>query len=161
MDGDRFEVGQRERDRLKVLHEASKRQITQRHAAEQLGITERQVRRLLARMRTVGDLAVVHGLRDRRSNRRIDSKVEQRAVAELSKPECRDFGPTYGAEHVRKQLGIQAGKDTVRQWMISAGLWLSRKRECVKVHSWRRRRACFGELVQWDTSVARLAGRAG
>ena len=63
MDGDRFEMGQRERDRLKVLHEAEKRCITQRQAAEQLGITERQVRRLLARLRALGDRAVLHGLR--------------------------------------------------------------------------------------------------
>lgn len=37
--------------------------------------------------------------------------------------------------------------------MIGAGLWRSRKRECIQVHCWRQRRACFGELVQWDTSV--------
>ena len=153
MDGDRFEMGQRERDRLKVLHEADKRRITQKQAAEQLGITERQVRRLVARLRAVGDRAVMHGLRGRASNRRVDPKVERRAVAELSKPQCRDFGPTYATEHVSKHLGIQVGRDTLRKWMISAGLWRSRQRECVAVHSWRQRRACFGELVQWDTSV--------
>jgi biotin operon repressor len=96
----------RESDRLTVLHEADKRRITQKQAAEQLGITERQVRRLLARLRTVGDRAVVHGLRGRASNRRIEPKVERRAAAELSKPECRDFRPTYAAEHVSERLGI-------------------------------------------------------
>src|SRR5690349_14493097 len=116
MGGDRFEMGQRERDRLKVLHEAEKRQITQQQAAEQLGITERQVRRLVARLRVVGDRAVVHGLRGRASNRRIDPKIERSAVAELGKPECQDFGPTYAAEHVRKRLRVQASKDTVRKW---------------------------------------------
>lgn len=146
-------MGQQERDRLKVLHEASKRQITQQRAAAQVGLSERQVRRLIAQMRQVGDRAVVHGLRGRASNRRIDRKIERRAVAELSKPACRDFGPTYAAEHVSKQLGIRIGKDTVRKWMIGAGLWQSRRRECVEIHSWRQRRACFGELVQWDTSV--------
>ena len=69
----------------------------------------------------------------------------------MNKPECRDFGPTYAAEHVSKHLGIRVGKDSVRKWMISAGLWRSRKRKCVEVHAWRLRRACFGELVQWDT----------
>lgn len=146
-------MGQRERDRLKVLHEAKQRRITQRQAAEQLGMTERQVRRLMARVRVVGDRAVVHGLRGRASNRRIDVGIERGAVAELRKPECQDFGPTYAAEHVRKHLGIEVGKDTMRKWMIGAGLWRSRKRGCVDVHVWRPRRACFGELVQWDTSV--------
>lgn len=106
MDGDRFEMGQRERDRLKVLHEAGQRQITQRQAAEQLGITERQVRRLLARVRAIGDRAVIHGLRGQTSKRRINAKIERRAMAELSKPECRDFGPTYAAEHVSKRLAV-------------------------------------------------------
>jgi hypothetical protein len=153
MGEDRFEMGQKERDRLKVLHETKQRRITQKQAAEQLGITERQVRRLVVRLRAIGDRAVVHGLRGRKSNRRIDSRVERRAVAELKKPQCRDFGPTYAAEHVSKQLAIQVGKDTMRKWMIGAGLWRSRKRECVEVHQWRTRRACCGELVQWDTSV--------
>jgi hypothetical protein len=109
-----------------VLHEASKGQLTQKQAAEQLGMTERQARRLVARVRAIGDRAVVHGLRVRMSNRRIDPKAEQRAMAELSQPACRDFGPTYAAEHLGKHLGLRVGKDTVRKWMIRAGLWRSR-----------------------------------
>jgi hypothetical protein len=101
----------------------------------------------------VGDRAILHGLKGRVSNRRIEGKTERRAVAELRKPECRDFGPTYAAEHVSQRLGIKIGKDTVRKWMMTAGLWQSRKRACVEVHLWRPRRACWGELLQWDTSV--------
>jgi biotin operon repressor len=138
---------------LKVLHEASKGQITQRQAGAQLGLSERQIRRLMTKLRQVGDGAVIHSLRGRRSNRRMEGKIERRAIVELSKQECRDFGPTYAAEHVGKHLGIKIGKDTVRKWMMAAGLWHSRKRHCVAVHQWRERRACLGELVQWDTSV--------
>jgi DNA-binding Lrp family transcriptional regulator len=153
MQKDRFEMGQRERDRLKVLHEASRKQITQGQAGEQLGLSDRQIRRLMGKLREVGDRAVIHGLRGRVSNRRISAKVERRAIAELSKPQCRDFGPTYAAEHIGKLLGINIGKDTMRKWMVTAGLWQSRKRQVEQVHCWRERRACFGELVQWDTSV--------
>jgi biotin operon repressor len=153
MQEDRFEMGQKERDRLKVLHEASKRQITQRQAGEQLGLSERQVRRLLQKLRSVGDRAVVHGLKGRASNRRISAKAERRAMSELSKPECRDFGPTYATEHICKRLGISVGKDTMRKWMVTAALWQSRRRQVEEIHCWRERRACFGELVQWDTSV--------
>src|SRR4051812_35896154 len=140
MGEDRFEMGQKERDRLKVLHEAGKGQITQKQA-EQLGLSERQVRRLIGRLHAVGDRAILHGLKGRVSNRRIEGKTERRAVAELRKPECRDFGPTYAAEHVSQRLGIKIGKDTVRKWMRTAGLWQSRKRACVEVHLWRPRRA--------------------
>ncbi len=74
-------------------------------------------------------------------------------MKELNKPECRDFGPSYAAEHVSKHIGIKIGKDTVRKWMMTAGLWQSRKRHCIEIHQWRQRRACSGELVPWDTSV--------
>ena len=72
-------MSQKERDRLKVLHEAKKRHITQKEAAAQIGVTERWVRKLLSRMRQEGDRAVVHRLRGRRSNRRIREPVREKA----------------------------------------------------------------------------------
>jgi Integrase core domain len=153
MGEDRFEMGQKERDRLKILHEAATGLITQKQAAGQLHLCERQVRRLVAKLRSVGDRAVLHGLRGRRSNRRLDASIERRAMEECEKPECADFGPTYAAEHFRRALGIAVGKDTVRKWMMAAGLWQSRPRRAKQVHQWRQRRECAGELVQWDTSV--------
>src|SRR3954447_9085738 len=150
---DRLEMSQKERDRLKVLHEAAKRSITQNQAAEQLRISERQVRRLLKKVRSEGDRGVIHGLRNRPSNRRFDAELEKQVIAELSRPECHDFGPTFAAQHVGKLVNTSAGKDTVSKWMEAAGLRQRRKRKLRKVHQWRDRRACFGELVQWDTSV--------
>ena len=147
-------MSQKERDRLKVLTEAKDELITQKQAAAQLDLSERQVRRLVQRLREMGDRAVVHGLRGKSSNRKIADQVRQRAMAELrDNSNCHDFGPSYAREHLRKQLGIQAGKDTIRKWMIEAGLWRARKRKVEDVHQWRPRRSCRGELVQWDTSV--------
>lgn len=107
-------MGQKERDRLKVLTESNKGLITPAEAASQLEISERQVRRLLRKLRSVGDRAVVHGLRGQASNRRIDTGFEKRAVEELSRPECHDFAPTFAAEHVSKLLDRKLGRDTVR-----------------------------------------------
>lgn len=146
-------MGQKERDRLKVLHEAKQKKLTHKQAAAQLKMSERQLRRLLKRFRTEGDRAVIHGLRGRGSNRKVPAKTEESAMAELRRPECRGFGPTYAAEHLRAKLRIEVGKDTVRKWMVAAGLWKPRKRHVEQVHGWRERRACCGELVQWDTSV--------
>jgi transposase InsO family protein len=147
-------MSQKERDRLKVLTEAKDELITQKQAAEQLQLSERQIRRLLRSLRQIGDRAVLHGLRGRSSNRKTSVEVEQRAIAELrDNGQCHDFGPSYATEHVRKTLEIQVSKDTVRKWMITAGLWQSRKRKVEDVHPWRPRRSCRGELVQWDTCV--------
>lgn len=153
MGEDRLAMSQRERDRLKVLHEASRGQITQKQAAEQLKLSERHVRRMLKKLGKMGDSAVVHGLRGQVSNRRIGDDTRQRAIEELKRPECADFGPTFAAEHLHKQLKIRAGKDTVRNWMMAAGLWQSKPKKVETVHQWRCRRSCAGELVQWDTSV--------
>lgn len=147
-------MSQTERDRLKVLTEAKDKLITQKQAAGQLKLSERQVRRLVQRLRQVGDRAVLHGLRGKSSNRKISGEVQRRAIAELrDNSKCHDFGPSYASEHLRKNLQIEVGKDTVRKWMIAAGLWQARKRKVEDVHQWRARRSCRGELVQWDTSV--------
>jgi hypothetical protein len=74
-------------------------------------------------------------------------------LAILQQPDWQDFGPTFAAEQLAKQHQIQVGKETLRGWMIEAGLWKSKAaRQSLEVHGWRPRRGGFGELVQWDTS---------
>src|SRR3984885_15140803 len=107
---------QAERDRLVTLRKARKRLITQRMAAEELGISTRQVKRLLYALKKRGDKAVIHGLRRKPSNRRIEQSLESRAVEILSMPVYRGFGPTLAAEYLKKRHGIEASKETVRQW---------------------------------------------
>jgi DNA-binding Lrp family transcriptional regulator len=143
---------QAERDRLVALKKAKKKLISQKQAAEELGLTERHVRRLLRGLKKRGDKAVVHALRGLPSNRGISADTKQEAVTILSKPVYVGFKPTLASEYLAKKHGIQASRETVRQWMIEAGLWRARKQRVEKVHEWRPRRSRFGELVQWDTS---------
>lgn len=143
---------QDERDRLKVLHEVKQGHLTQRAAAEQLGISERWVRELIRRVRKKGDRAVVHGLRGRPSKRRIAAKTQARAV-ELYRKEYGDFGPTLAAEYLAEKHGIAVSKETLRKWLIAAGTWTAKPRRVTEVHLWRPRRSCCGELLQWDTSI--------
>ena len=102
---------QRERDRLVALNKADKKLITQKQAAQQIGLSERQVRRLLAKLRSRGDRAVIHAARGRASNRKISAKVEKRAAAILSKPLYADFGPTLAAEYLQQRHGIHVGRE--------------------------------------------------
>ena len=95
---------------------------------------------------------VVHGLRGRPSNRRLAAGTQRQALAILKQPDWHDFGPTFAAEQLAKRHQIQVGKETLRKWMIEAGIWQSRPQRLQEVHSWRMRRSGFGELVQWDTS---------
>jgi biotin operon repressor len=114
---------QAERDRLVALKKAKKKLITQKQAAEELGITERHVRRLLRQLKRRGDEVVTHALRGLPSNRKIGADTEQEAVAILSRPVYRGFGPTLASEYLAKKHDIAVSRETVRQWMMGAKLW--------------------------------------
>lgn len=144
-------MSQADRDRLVALKKAKDKKITQRQAAEEVGIGERQVRRLLARMRKVGDKAVVHGLRGR-SNRKIDDGKKQQAMEILKQDVYQGFGPTLASEYLAKKHALRVSKETARKWMREAGLWRVHKQRVAEVHMWRQRRERYGEMVQWDTS---------
>ncbi len=143
---------QRDRDRLVVLKQAHKRQITQEQAADQLECTERHVRRLVKKLKSEGDKAVIHGLRGRASNRKRSEKDRDKIVRTLSQEVYHDFGPTLAAEYLAQKHKIQIGREALRKLMMTAGLWQGRRRKVEEVHVWRQRRSSRGELVQWDTS---------
>jgi transposase len=149
---ERIAMSQEERDWLEWLKRARDKKITQREAAERMGVSQRWVRKLLKRMKREGDRVVLHGLRGRASNRKIATKVQVQAIGILKQPDWHDFGPTFASEQLAKRHGIELSDETLRGWMIEAGLWKSRVRHKENVHCWRPRRSAFGELVQWDTS---------
>ena len=149
---ERIAMSQEERDKLEWLKRAKDKVISQREAAERMGISDRWVRKLLRRMKEQGDRVVLHGLRGRVSNRKIAAKVQAQAIRILKQPDWHDFGPTFASEQLAKRHGIVVSDETVRQWMMQAGLWKSKARRLEQIHAWRPRRCGFGELVQWDTS---------
>ncbi len=144
-------MSQRDRDRLKVLHEAERGHLTEKQAGAQLKLSERWVRKLVARLRKEGDGGILHRLRGRASKRKIPEAVRAKFVR-LVKREYADFGPTLAAEYLAKEQGLRVSKETLRQWLMEAGVWKRKRRRVEEVHVWRARRSCPGELVQWDTS---------
>ena len=149
---ERIAMSQEERDDLDWLKRAKDGSISQREAAKKMGVSDRWVRTLVKRMNQRGDAVVVHGLRGRPSNRKLPAKTQKQAMKILTQPDWHDFGPTFAAEQLAKRYQIQVGKETLRGWMMEAGLWKSKSRRLEQVHGWRPRRSAFGELVQWDTS---------
>jgi len=118
---------QADRDRLVALKKVKKKLITQREASAELELSVRQVQRLLDGLQDRGDKAVIHGLVGKPSNRRIEEKIETRAMRILSAPVYAGFGPTLAAEYLEKKHGIKASKETVRKWMIGGKLWRAKK----------------------------------
>ena len=152
---------QRDRDRLVALKKANNGLITQREAAAEIGQSERHVRRLLRELRAGGDAAVVHHqLRGRPSNRKLDDKVKSAAIRILSRKVYAGFGPTVAAEYLAARHHIQAGRETVRKWMIQEQLWRAKKQRIDKIHQWRQRRA-EGFGFEWILSLVKLLRSGG
>jgi len=95
---ERIAMSQEERDWLGWLKRAKDGTVTQKVAAEKMGVTERWVRALLVEMKTKGRRVVVHGLRGRESNRRIDDEVRAQSMKILKLPDWHDFGPTFASQ---------------------------------------------------------------
>jgi len=147
---DRIAMSQRERDVLKVLETVRDGKRSQAEAARLLELTARHVRRLSKRLEEEGDGALVHGLRGRPSNRRADEELQSQ-VLRAYRTYYADFGPTLASEKLALQ-GLKVSVETLRQWLLAAGLWQRQRRR--DVHRSRRpRRRCFGELIQMDTSL--------
>src|SRR5574340_1067217 len=153
METERIALSQRERDRLRVLHEVAQGHLTQVAAAGRVQLSDRQVRRLLLRIREQGDRAVIHGLRGRPSNRKLAAWFQRRILARIAQRYA-DFGPTLAAEHLAQE-GLLVSRETLRKWMTKASFWRPRSRRVKKIHVWRERRASFGELVMQDSSPFR------
>ena len=96
----RIEMSQEERDKLEWLKRAKDGLITQREAANKMGVSDRWVRKLLKVMKKRGDGVVVHGLRGRASNRKIATQTQKRAIQLLQQPDWHDFGPTFASEQL-------------------------------------------------------------
>src|SRR5262252_3104748 len=135
--------------RLEVLRDLDQKRLTTVAAGQLLGLERRQVYRLLKAYRTKGATGLISKRRGRCSNRR-KSEGQRRAVLAMIREWYWDFGPTLAAEKLREVHEITLGRETLRLWMIEAGLWLDRKQRRKRVHQPRSRRECVGELVQVD-----------
>ncbi len=128
-------------------------------AATRLGMSYRQTSRLVARYRARGPAGLVHGNVGRRSNRarpeaeraQVLALVEAHYGGGAARGPGQRFGPTLAAEALQAEHEVTADAETLRRWMLGAGLW-SRARRGVTHRQRRERRAHFGELVQIDGS---------
>jgi hypothetical protein len=138
-----------ELSRLEVLRDLDQRRLTTAAAAQLLGLGRRQVFRLLKAYRSEGAPGLISKRRGRRSNRRKPEELRTKALA-IIRDRYWDFGPTLAAEKLREVHAITVGRETLRLWMIAAGLWADRRQRRKHIHQPRHRRDCVGELVQVD-----------
>lgn len=137
--------------RLEIMTQLSKKQITQKQAAGELGISVRQVKRLWRAYTDQGAEGLIHKSRGKPSHNQLREEVKQK-VLDLILEHYSDFGPTLAAEKLLEVHGIRISDEKVRQIMIAEGLWKTRRKRKLQVFQMRERRAMFGELVQIDGS---------
>lgn len=145
-----IEMSTRERKRMALMTRVVEGLLKLREAAEMMQVSYRQAKRIRRRYQQEGDAGLVHRGRGRISNRRRPENEHKRAIALYSK-EYAGFGPLLATEHLATDHEIVVDHETLRQWLLGAGVWQShRKREAHRAA--RERRPRRGDLVQIDGS---------
>ena len=150
MGSESYHMSQKELQRLPVIEAVWARGMAQMEAAEGLGLSPRQVRRLQGRLQAEGPVGLRRRNRSRPSNRRYSHELKSR-VLHLIREKYADFGPTLACEKLGEVHKIVLSDETVRHWMRTDGLMSGRRRP-MPHRQWRERRACYGQMVQMDGS---------
>lgn len=145
-------MSQKELHRLELIQRIRGGSLSVVEAAALLRLSRSQVHRLLQAYDLAGADGLVSKKRGRPSNRRY-SEDFRNLVLDLVREHYSDFGPTLAAEKLLECHRIAVSKETLRQWMMEAGIWVSRRERKKRVFQPRGRRDCFGELVQIDGSL--------
>ena len=147
---DILNMSQKELVRLHVIKKAIEKAITQKAASEQVGLSERQVRRHVKKLKEFGDEGILHGGRGRKSWKKI-SEDERSKIMKIYKKRYWDFGPTLATEKLEEERGIEISRETLRKWLIAEGL-RPKQRKRKKHRQKRERKRHFGDMVQIDGS---------
>jgi len=141
----------KEERRLQVLNEINRGHITGKQGSMILGISIRQVRRLLAAYRQRGAAALSHGNRSRKVAHALDEGVKAR-VLDLARSKYTGFNTQHFTEALAEREQINLSRSTVRRILLGAGIKGPRKRRAPKHRSRRERFAQEGLLLQIDAS---------
>ncbi len=143
-------MSQKESNRLYVIRQTIDKAITQDQAAEILGITDRQVRRIARSVRREGNEGICHKSRGKRSHNRITDKIKDKATT-LCRDTYKEFGPTHASEKLLKIHKIKVSDETLRGWFQEEDIpYKLRKKRPHR--QWRPRKEYRGEMVQLDGS---------
>jgi len=147
---DTITMSMEEIKRLQIVNKVLDKRIKQKDAAQILGLSERQIRRLVRSRKRKGERGLIHGLRGKESKRKISSEKKDLIIDKCAEF-YKDFGPTLAQEKLEERDKIRISRESLRQILLEAGLWeISRKSE--KHRQWRERKLYFGEMAQSDGS---------
>lgn len=140
----------KESKQIGVMEKLMQAEISQGTAAELMDISERQVRRKLARYRAHGTQGLMHRSRGKPSNNKTDESISRRII-ELAGDKYANYGPTFMAEKLEENEHISVNHETLRLMLIANGLHATR-RKSRKHRKWREPKEHLGQMLQLDGS---------
>ena len=150
IDGERIPMSQRELHRYHTLRLVLEGRLTGAQAAASLGLSERHVWWLLARLRTEGRRALVHGNRGHPSGRRLPAATRQQILT-LARGRYAGLNTTHLTEKLQAE-GLVVSRVSVHRCLRAAGITRPRQRRPPRHRARRPRKAQAGLLVLWDGS---------
>jgi transposase len=157
MKGDKITLSQRQLQRVQVMSLVEAGKITLKEAAEKIGRSYRQAKRIWKRVKEEGVKGVIHGNTGKPSNYRTPEGIQEK-VLQLSRQHYQEFNDTHFAEKLKEQEGLELSRETVRKMRREAGIAPKRKRRPNKHRKRRERKAQEGWMVLWDGSPHRWFG---
>lgn len=148
---DMIMISSEELRRLGIIKKVLAEEIDQQEASEEIGVSDRQVRRIVARIREEGDRGIIHRLRGMAGSHRVDEQ-QKRKILGLYRRQYEGFGPLLASEKILERDKIKVCDETLRLWLITEGLWEPQRRREENKRSWRPRKEHYGEMVQMDGS---------
>jgi transposase len=147
-------MGQKEPLRGKLLEMVKQGKMTLKAAAGQMQVSYRQGIRLYRAYREGGNAALIHGSRGKRSSWRTTEETRERAV-EIYRRRYSDFGPTFAAEKLAEEAGLELSVSTLRRILIAEGLWRGSGSTAVAGN-------CGPDLESWySLTAAHMIGSRG
>lgn len=137
--------------RLGIMRQMDKKYFTTKRAAEELGMSLKQLRRVRTRYLAEGKAGLISKKRGQVSGNKIPEKIRDKVMS-LVRAKYIDFGPTLAHEKLQERHRIQISRETLRNWMSQEGIWVSRRKKEKRVYQRRLRRSQFGALLQGDGS---------
>lgn len=144
-------MSRKEQGRLMVLNQVGRGELVGLEAAEVLGLSLRQVRRLLAAYRKEGARALAHGNRGRKPYHALEHPLKEQVIG-LSGTTYAGCNTQHFTELLVEREGVVISRSSVRRLLLQAGIRSPRKRRAPKHRRRRERYPREGQLLQIDGS---------
>jgi len=151
MDKQLIVMSTKELKQYDIIKKVINKELKGVEAAKLLSITDRHLRRLKKKVIAQGVKGLIHGNRGKPSNRRLPETERQRIINLINKYYA-DFGPLLATEKLASRHNIHRHPSTIRNIMITEGIWRPKQKQKKQYRSWRQRKASLGEMVQYDGS---------